>query len=217
MATVSCNKILPEGSFAGWQRWSPGVLPGSTPPTATRRDNASDESLKQRAYAAGFEAGQRAGFEAGHAEGRARADAQAAQIARVALSAAAALHALGDTLSRKTVTLALGIAQKILLHEIDTRPETIVDIVREALTLLPEGTPRVRILVNTADADVLRAQLAHGAGEPDHFIVGSDEVQRGGCHITSPSGDIDASLDTRINRVLETLGMRGGDTQDVTA
>lgn len=217
MATVSSNKILSEGTFAGWQRWSPGVLQESAQPAPSRRGAVSDEALKRRAYAAGFEEGKRAGYQAGHAESQARAQAEAAQLAQVAASANEALQALGDTLSRKTVALAIAIAQKVMLHEIATRPEHMVDIVRAALTLLPDGAQRVRIVVNAADVDVLRAQLAHSASEPDCVIVGAADVQRGGCRITSPSGDIDATLDTRINRVLETLGIHPGETRESAA
>lgn len=209
MVTASCNRIHSKENTAGWQRWYPGVL------DAVPRQHAaeSEDTIKRRAHNAGFEAGKRAGYQAGYAEGQAEARAQAAQIRQIATSAEQALHALGDTLAAKTVALAVAMARKILLHEIETRPETMIDGVRAALDLLPEGAERVRIVVNTADVDLLRRTLMETADAPESVVTGSDDIQRGGCRISSPSGDIDATLETRTQRILETLAL-GQDTAD---
>lgn len=204
MATASCNRIHTKEAASGWQRWHPGVLDAATAPQQ-RPD--SPEVVKRRAHSTGFEEGKRAGFQAGYAEGQARAQAEAAQLSQVAKSAELALRSLGDVLAAKTVALAFAIAQKILLHEIETRPESMIEVVRAALELLPEGAERVRIAVNTADVELVRRALMEAVDTPDSTVVGSDDVQRGGCRISSPCGDIDATLETRIGRVIETLGL----------
>lgn len=210
MVTASCNRIHSKDNAGGWQRWHPGVL-DAAPRPQTRPE--SEDTIMRRAHNAGLEAGKRAGFQAGYAEGQAQAQAQAAQIRQIVQSAEQALHALGDTLAAKTAALAVAMARKILLHEIETRPETIIDGVRAALDLLPEGAERVRIVVNTADVDLLRRTLMETADAPESIVTGSDDIQRGGCRISSPCGDIDATLETRMQRILESLGL-GQDATD---
>jgi flagellar assembly protein FliH len=77
--------------------------------------------------------------------------------------------------------------------------------VRDALTLLPDGAERIRIIVNSADVALLQESMAQTGTLTDSTVVGSNEVQRGGCRITSPCGDIDATLETRIARVMDVL------------
>lgn len=165
------------------------------------------QAIQRRAHEAGFEQGKRAGYAAGLAEGRAQAGLQAQQIRTVALSAADALQALGDTLAAKTVELALAIAQKVLAREIDTAPDAILQVVREALTLLPDGAERVRILVNSADVEPVRACLGETHPAQDFTVIGAADVTRGGCRIQSACGDVDATLNTRFARVLDALGV----------
>lgn len=208
MATASSNHVHGKDNAAGWQRWHPGVLDAAPQPRARPE---SEDAIKRRAHSAGFEEGKRAGLQAGYAAGQALAQAEAARISQIAQSAEQALHALGDTLAAKTVALAVAIARKICLYEIETHPEAMVDVVHAALDLLPEGVERVRIAVNSADVEPLRRALAEAADAPESTVSGCDDIQRGGCRISSPCGDIDATLETRMQRILETLNL-GQDT-----
>ncbi len=217
MATVSSNQRSDTDKMPAWERWHPGALP-----TERRQERAappSPEVVERRSHATGFEqgkqAGLQAGYQAGYKEGRARAQAEAAQIHAVAQAAQAALQALGDTLARKTVTLAAAIAQKILQREIQSYPESLLDVVREALTVLPDNSGRVRIIVNRADAELLRAAMNDNTPLVDCVVAGADNVQRGGCRIVSPGGDIDATLETRTARVLEALGVLNEELQSL--
>ncbi len=209
MATVSSNERASAGKTPAWERWNPGAL-HTAQPQERRAQPPSPEAIQRRAYAAGFEQGKQAGIlagrQAGYAEGQAHAQAEAAQIHAVAEAAEAALQALGDTLARKTVALAAAIAQKIMQREIRHCPDNLLDVVREALTLLPDGAERVRVIVNGADAALLRDSMSTSGNPSNCTVAGSDEIERGGCRITSSCGDIDATLSTRVARVLEALG-----------
>lgn len=202
MPTVSSNPASARENVTGWQRWNPGVLREEAP---AQPPQESEESIRRRAYAAGLEEGKRAGVQAGYTEGKARAQAEAARVRQIAHAADAALQALGDTIAQKTVALAIAIAQKIIQRDIESHPENVVDVVRDALTLLPDGAERIRIIVNSADVALVQENMTQTGTLTDSTVVGSNEVQRGGCRITSPCGDIDATLETRIARVLEVL------------
>lgn len=207
MATASSNRIFssePGQAPAGWQRWHPGALAMEA---AAQRAPEPPDAIKRRAQAAGFEEGKRAGYAAGLAEGRALARTEAQKIQAVAVSAAAALQSLGDTLAARTVELALAIAQKVLLREIEAQPDAITPIVREAWNLLPEAAERIRIIVNSADVEQVRAFLSEHHPAREIAVICAADVARGGCRIQSACGDVDATLQTRFAQVLDALGM----------
>jgi flagellar assembly protein FliH len=210
VATVSSDQGSSAGKIPAWERWDPGVLHTQpTPQAPERRAPVSPDAIARRAHAEGFEKGQQAGRQAGYNEGRARAQAEAAQIHAVAQAAQAALQALGDTLASKTVTLAAAIAKKIMQREMQHCPDNLLDVVRDALTLLPDNTERVRIVVNSADVELVRAAINANGNPPasECVVTGADDLPRGGCRIVAPGGDIDATLATRTARVLEALGL----------
>lgn len=206
MVTASSNRIFSGEQFTGWQRWNPGALAMDASQQRQQRPTETPEAIKRRAHAAGFEEGRQAGYAAGLAEGRAHAAVEAQKIHAIAQSAAAGLQALGDTLATGTVELAIAIAQKVLLREIETQPDAITAVVREALTLLPEGAERVRIIVNNADAEQVRAFVSELAPAQEIAVIGAADVARGGCRIQSACGDVDATLQTRFKQVLDALG-----------
>lgn len=213
MLTASSNRIIPKENFMAWERWHPGVLAGDSALAGMGNHEPCPETIeamRSRAYAAGFAEGQRAGFLAGQAEGRVEGRAvglaDAATMHQVAIAATHSLQELGNTLSAKTVALASAIAQKMLQREIDFQPDSIIPIVREALALLPEAAERARLIINVADMDVVRQYLAESPATPACTVIASPEVKRGGCRITAPCGDIDATLETRWGRLMDAIG-----------
>ncbi len=212
MPTVSSNRIFPKESFIAWEVWNPGALPGDPTPGATH-PLETEEARSSNAYATGYEEGQRAGYLAGLAEGRAAGTADAATLHHVAAAATQALQSLGDTLSHKTVALAAAIAQKMLQREIETHPDSIIAVVREALTLLPDAIGRARLVVHADDLELVRRYLDDntGAGMVTCAVMSSPDMTKGGCMITAPSGDINATLETRWGRLMTALGQTLGE------
>lgn len=212
MPTASSNRIFPKESFMAWEIWNPGALPGDPAQSATH-PSETEEAGTSNAYATGYEEGRRAGYVAGLAEGRAAGTADAVTLHQVAAAATQALQSLGDTLSHKTVALAAAIAKKMLHREIESQPDSIINVVREALTLLPDAIGRARLVVNTADLELVRQYLDEnaGAGLVTCAVMGSPDMTKGGCMITAPCGDINATLETRWDRLMTALGQALGE------
>jgi flagellar assembly protein FliH len=61
------------------------------------------------------------------------------------------------------------------------------------------------VLVNTADVELMRQYVADSA-HADITVVGANDIERGGCRIQSAAGDVDATMATRMARVMEVLG-----------
>ena len=195
---------------------------------------ASERSATPAAYRAAFDAGFKAGHQAGHQAGReagiaqglersiAQAAEQAAAEQRLAqLQAGASLATriaeLSEALAARfaefetetadeLVALTLELAQHALRSSLAIRPEAIVDVVRESLAALVDVRSRVRVHLNPADAELVRAALAEQTDKPGCEIVCDPAITAGGCRIETPRAEVDAQVETRWRRTLAAIG-----------
>ncbi|HEX4486904.1 MAG TPA: FliH/SctL family protein [Terriglobales bacterium] len=104
--------------------------------------------------------------------------------------------------------LSVRVAEKIIGEQLKLHPDTIVAIVREALTTTRAGR-RLVIQVNDREADIVRSQVDRlkGALGPSSEIevVSSTTVPTGGCVIESELGIIDARLETQLKCLEDVL------------
>ncbi|HLI32490.1 MAG TPA: FliH/SctL family protein [Solirubrobacteraceae bacterium] len=150
------------------------------------------------------------GYAAGHAEG-ARAGAAAAVAAAQALDEAR-IQLLGARerreadLTREAVELALALAEKILSGALEIAPERVLDVVRSALRQIEERRA-LTILVHPDDLPLVSgalAQLSAAAGGIDHCELHAERrIRRGGAIVRTSEGELDASIETQLERARE--------------
>ena len=150
----------------------------------------------------------------GEAEGRAAGLAQARAEGQQALSAlTAALAALQQTraellwaLEQDAVELSFQLAERILAGVLSAQPERVVDVTRNALRRLTDRH-RVTILVNPADLELVsesEQSLRGELGGIEHCDVQADRrIGRGGAVVRTDAGEIDATVQTGLERARE--------------
>ena len=158
------------------------------------------------------------GFALGHAEGaaaaRTEALAQLAPAVQALHAAVAALEAeraeLSDRVEAGAVDLALELAGKIVAGAVQARPETVLDVVRGALRCFMERE-RVQVLVNPDDLGIVREAmdgLAAELGGIDHVeVLEERRIGRGGAIVRTATAQVDASLQTKLERAREVIAM----------
>jgi flagellar biosynthesis/type III secretory pathway protein FliH len=176
---------------------------------AERRREAEDIVARAHAEADGIRAAaHQAGFEAGRTEALAGVQPAAEAFA----AAARELSATVDDVTARTevaaVDLALRIAEQALGAAVAADPERVIDVVRGALRRLVERD-RVVLLVNPDDLDLVRDRAAGLVGELggiEHCEVQAERrVARGGAVVRTEEGEVDATLDTKLERAREVL------------
>jgi flagellar assembly protein FliH len=152
----------------------------------------------------------------GHAEGLAqgREDGlfearSAASALREALAEALTLRAqLAAETEADAVALALALAAKILAGTLAVGPERVLDTVRGALRRVADRR-RVTLLVDPADLETVSAAIAEvevQVGSIDHCDVQADRrVGRGGAIVRTLESEVDASVDTQLERAREVI------------
>lgn len=179
--------------------------------------HAEAEQIREQARAAGEAEGRAAGMAAARAE---------MQPALEALSVAAEeLRAVRDQvlseLESDAVALALQLTEHILAGAVDVAPERIIDVAGLALRRISERRT-VTLVVNPADLDLLVQAvpaLQAELGGIEHLNVQSDRrIGRGGVLAQTDAGEIDASIETQLQRVREItaaeLAPAGGDDDE---
>jgi flagellar biosynthesis/type III secretory pathway protein FliH len=168
--------------------------------SALARAEAEADRLRTEAGAEGFAAG--------------RAEAlESLQPALAALGAAvSALEAqqavVTEELERRAVDLGLALAAKVVAGAMEAEPERVVEAVRGALRGLVERE-RIIVLVNPEDMELVRAAMDHvraSLGGIEHCEVQAERrVARGGCVVRTPVGDVDARVETKLERAREVV------------
>lgn len=153
-------------------------------------------------YQAGYEQGHAQGFEAGQAEAR----AQAAQLAALAASFNAALGEVERTLADDLAALALDIAQQVVRQHVQHDPAALIAVAREVLAAEPALSGAPHLLVNPADLPVVDAYLRETLDAQGWRVRADPALERGGCRAHAATGEVDATLATRWERVATALG-----------
>jgi flagellar biosynthesis/type III secretory pathway protein FliH len=176
--------------------------------------DASERALA-RALAEGEQIREQAQTE-GYAEGRANGHREGlAQTTAAALAMGEALRELhelrgqmADELERDAVELALALAAKILAGALAAQPERVVDVVRGALRRVADRR-QIVVLVDPQDLEVVAGavgELQAQAGGIELCDVQADRrVGRGGAVVRTAEGEIDATVETQLERARELM------------
>ena len=198
------------GRLTAWERWelaefdgpthkpAPKTAAETTPEPAVALPTAADiERMYQQA--------QNEGYQAGYKDGKAKAADEAGRLARAAAKLEGALTELDAGVANELLSLALELARQVVRREIGARPETLLDVVREALEQLPHQ--HASIYLNPDDASLLRSYMGDQLAHAGHRILEDVKLARGDCVLEAGGSHLDGSVATRWRRVLESIGL----------
>ena len=108
-------------------------------------------------------------------------------------------------MDKEVLNLALNIAQKLILKEIERDPEILLRLIREALNYIAEGT-ELNIKVNPEEYKFLKENLLkHIPPSQKIKLIPDESISKGGIFIETSLGVIDATFEKRWKKLLETL------------
>lgn len=170
------------------------------------------ERMHEEIRAAGFEEGKReghaeglaAGERKGYAEGKARAEAEAARLAALADRLDQSLSGIDHEVAEELMALAIELARQVVHRTLDEHPEAILGTLRAALQQLPQGHAQIRL--HPEDLALVREHMGEQISHGGHRLQEDFALQRGDCRIDTQGAQLDATLETRWRRVLESLG-----------
>lgn len=213
--------LIAKEQLTAYQRWE---LPSfnSAPPAAqsaalAQSSAAELQQIKQLAQQQGYEAGQHYGHEAGYATGYEAGYATGAQLAQLEVTSLHELiHTLEDGLTQldqdvaqTLVDMSISIARKMIAQTMEVKPELILELVREAIAQLPQFNQNPHLILNPADAELVNKFMSDELSHTGWKVFSDVQVQRGGCMVKTAHSLIDATLEARWERVLQSIGQDG--------
>ncbi|MBD3895227.1 flagellar assembly protein FliH [Halomonas sp. ML-15] len=180
------------------------------------------EEAHQEGYAAGQAEGYQAGYEQGLTEGRETGEQELkrqtqeslAPLVPLAQHFSEALTRLDQDIADDLVDLALTTGRQLAGEALDAHPEHILDIVRELLHADPTLSGRPRLWLHPADLSLVKAHLGDEFDAAGWQLQPDDTISRGGCRVTSPSGELDATWERRWATITAMVRQRNqGDTR----
>ena len=154
------------------------------------------------------EAARYEGYAAGRADAVASLEPALAALTQAIADVQAGQAEMALELERRAVELGLRLASKVVGGALAVQPELVVESVTGVLRGIVERD-RVTVLVNPDDLDIVREAmegLKASLGGMDHCVVEAERrVGRGGCLVRTPVGDIDASVETKLERAGEVV------------
>jgi flagellar assembly protein FliH len=212
-----------KGSLSAYQRWEMASFDPvpPAPPEEAVDDGAFEAELQRlrdaahaKGVASGHVAGQALGYQAGYDQGHAQGFAQgqseareeAARLAALAETFKAALDGAQHEISETLVALALDIAQQVVRQHVQHDPAALIAAAREVLAVEPALIGAPHLIVSPADLPVVEAYLMEELQARGWSVRTDPAVERGGCRAHAGTGEVDAGIDTRWERVAAALG-----------
>jgi flagellar biosynthesis/type III secretory pathway protein FliH len=113
-----------------------------------------------------------------------------------------------DRLEAHAVDLGLFLAEKVLGGALAVQPDRVIETVRGALRGIVERE-RITILVSPEDLALVRdsiSEVVGSLGGIEHCEVQAERrVGRGGCVVRTADGDVDARIETKLQRAREVI------------
>jgi flagellar biosynthesis/type III secretory pathway protein FliH len=148
------------------------------------------------------------GFAAGRAEAMAQLEPALAALGGAVEGLRVEQAAAAEALERRAVELGLALAQKVVAGALAVEPERVVEAVQGALRGIVERE-RITVLVNPDDMEIVSdaIEAVKGSlGGIEHCVVEAERrVSRGGCVVRTPVGDVDARVETKLERAGEVV------------
>jgi len=199
---MTTSKVLLSNDLTAYERWELPLVSGnvvSATPTAEEL-----VSIQKEAYNEGFELGRKEGLQHKKQE----IEDYITSLRSIIQLMSEPLKDLDNEVVSQMAQLSITVAKQVVRRELHTDEGEIVGIVREAMSALPVSTRKIILNIHPDDSELIRNAFSLGEDDSDELrwkITEDPMISRGGCKISSENSTIDATVESRLNRTINTL------------
>lgn len=194
--------LTPKEQLTAYERWElpsfdgGGAVRVTGNPNGMKLPTASElENIEQQA--------REEGFQAGYADGMNRAVAENQRFAAIV---SALEQDVDSQVSQGLLDLALELAQQMVRQTLKANPDVLIEIIQEAIRTLPHFNPGAHIVLHPADAEIVRTRMGEQLAHSGWKIFEDAQITRGGARIETAHSQIDATVETRWQRLTSSIG-----------
>lgn len=229
--------IIPKEQLAAYQRWQANdfdtttatnsvpvtsATAGETPPETTGTAGSSSaantlsiplptadeiEQIHEQARNEGFAAGFAEGRQAAEAEVAAWREGEMARLKTLTATLRQAIDGIDQAVADQVLDLALEVASLVTGSRLKVQRDLLLPVIREGLQVLPLHHGGIALHLNPEDLAALRDLLDELVSHNNLNLVPDSSVTPGGCIFKAGHSEVDARLETRWQRVLESIGV----------
>jgi flagellar assembly protein FliH len=218
LITEQANEVSSK-ELADYQRWHPphvvSVEDVKAKPEAflTIEDiDSLQKQAQQEGYKVGFEQGQAAGHQAGLASGKHDVNNQLTILSQIIETLNTPLENLDVDMERDIVALVKTVARQVIRREIKADPDHVIGAVRGALAVLPINDRKIKITLHPQDVELVKKGLSLEGDDESRRWIEDPTLSRGSCHLETTNTSVDASVEARLDNVINNL--LGGERTD---
>ncbi|MDD5228931.1 MAG: flagellar assembly protein FliH [Methylococcales bacterium] len=171
------------------------------------------EAIQRQAQAEGFALGKQEGYQAGFVEGSKKGydenvhliEVRTTQLVSLLEAFATPFKHLDESVERALADLAVKIAKQILHREIELDSGQVTAAVKAAVAALPMASQNVKLYLNPEDAELVSFNLGLDDSPNTWTIIEDASITRGGCKVETEISYVDATVENRLNTVLESM------------
>jgi flagellar assembly protein FliH len=187
--------------------------PGGGDPEAAPEHTSVVPTIEQEAYDKGFAKGEKDGFEAG----KKQADLIVVQIQAILSEVQTLREKMVKSYEAEILDLVCRAVEKVVYGQVELDDEMVKRAILDAFEMIPE-LDDITINLNPEDyenIDTLREDVFEQVKDLRNVsIIANSAVGRGGCKVESRSGDIDATIDQRLDAITKSIIKAGGRVTD---
>ncbi len=224
-------RFIPREELRDFTAWQPGALGDGdrraqdrrtesrgmpdrrVPPPATAP--APSPSISPAQWQARVTAARQAGYKDGYRDGLVALDGfkqsfsqqTTAQIGTLLQAFDQQLQGLDDDFAQALARTAVKLAQQVLRSELQTRPECVVEVARQAVTSLMHSARQIAVHVHPLDLPLVAEGAQDVLGARGARLQADAGITRGGVQLRSDLCTVDARVETRWAEASATLGV----------
>lgn len=204
--------IIPKEQLTAFERWELASFnphfgnkhQGST--KSTRLSTVAElENIRQQAH----DEAHKQGRDAGYAAGIQQAHGEAAQIHALLQDLQDALNQVDEQIAQSLLDLSLEVARKMVGETLLAKPEVVLKIVSDAINGLPHFNQNAHLILHPDDAELVRKQMGEQLSHAGWKIFTDAQIRRGGCRVETAHSHVDAAVEARWKRIVESIGQDG--------
>jgi flagellar assembly protein FliH len=149
---------------------------------------------------------QEEGYQAGYAAGYADGEQKKQRLTSLMDALDKELQQVDQQVAQDLLDLSLEIARQMLKQSLSVKPELLLSVVREAIGSLPHFNQHAHLIMHPDDAELVRDGMGELLTHMGWKIFEDAQMERGGCRVETSNSQIDATLATRWQRVVASIG-----------
>lgn len=228
------GNFIPKEQLDSYQRWEMSAfddtnIPSEASSEAQPESSESNDSInsptavslpkeselaeifkqsKEEGYAVGFQEGKVAGYAEGRNTAELEVEEEVSHLQALLSNLTQDLHTMQQHIANDLLVMAITISKKMTAQALQIKPELIVPIVQEAIQQLPYSVQRPRLFLHPDDAKIVLTHLSDQLTQESWSIREDDQLIRGGCRIVTNGSEIDATTESRWQKILAAIGQQ---------